>query len=93
MTEQPLPPGALVIRPSRNVADADRNTFGFVDSNPDPADPAVAVAIGIARTGERIGRILRTGDHLTDGGLDLVVAQCRTGDDPELVLVPPTAGP
>ncbi len=86
-----LPLGALVIKRSRNVADEQSNTFGLVDSNPDPADPAIAVAIGIARTGQRIGRVLRLGDHLTDGGLDLFVRECRTGDDPRLVLVP--AGP
>ena len=92
MTEhEPVPAGALVIAPSRNVADAQRNTFGFVDYNPDDDDPAIAVAIGIHSTGERIGRILRLGDHLTDGGLDLIVHECRTGDDPRLVLVPAAA--
>ncbi len=77
-------------KPSCNVIDVQHNTFGYVDANPDDVDPAIAVAIGIERTGERIGRVLRLGDHLTDGGLDLLMRECRTGDDPRLVLVPPT---
>lgn len=79
---------AILIRRSWSARDDAGNTYGIVDTNPDLDDPAIAVAIRIAATGERIGRIMRRGDHIRDADLDLVVRECRTGDDPLLLLVP-----
>lgn len=76
----------LAIRRSRNVSDGQGNSYGIIEVSPDQADPAIALAIRLGATGERLGRILRPGGRIDEEGLDLEVEGLSTQEPAWLVL-------